>query len=175
MDALFFGVLLSYAYHTKPQLFLRVARRFRHLLFAAGLALLLPAFVLPVETTPFVHTLGLTVFYLGSGCLLVSAFGFPAPATWWGRGVAYAGSHSYSVYLWHMPVALLSRSVAARLPDAPSSWFIYCATYVVGSLAIGILMAVVIEFPVLKLRDRLFPSRARPLSTGRTGSTAALT
>jgi peptidoglycan/LPS O-acetylase OafA/YrhL len=73
------------------------------LLLGAATALLWPPFVFEIET-PFVHTYGLTLVYLGSGLLLVAALG-SMPTGRWAGPVAYAGSRSYSIYLWHMPVA----------------------------------------------------------------------
>jgi hypothetical protein len=39
-------------------------------------------------------------------------------------------------------------------------WLVYAAAYIVGSVLFGIIMANLIELPVLALRDRLFPSRS---------------
>src|SRR5262249_45569707 len=134
LDGLFFGVFLSYAFHRHPIKFLSAARRFRYLLAGIGVLLLLPAFYFP-RHTPFIFTYGLTLFYLGSGCLLVAALGWQTPTTRIASAVAYTGSHSYSVYLWHMPVALVAFAVI-------NNWFIYAATYLIGSIAFGVGMAI---------------------------------
>jgi len=168
LDGLFFGVLLSYAFHRHPIKFLSAAQRFRYLLAGMGVALLLPAFYFP-QRTPFIFTYGLTLFYLGSGCLLVAALGWQAPTTRLASAVAYTGSHSYSVYLWHMPVALWGTAVISRLLSQHNNWFIYTATYLMGSIAFGVGMAILTEFPVLRIRDSLFPSRGAPLSSDATG------
>jgi hypothetical protein len=51
-----------------------------------------------------------------------------------------------------------------RLGSFGQNWFVYTAAYVISSFAFGILMAALIEFPVLRVRDHLFPSRGRPLT-----------
>jgi peptidoglycan/LPS O-acetylase OafA/YrhL len=46
-----------------------------------------------------------------------------------------------------------------------ASWWIEPLAYLAGSILVGIIMAKLIELPLLKVRDRFFPSRSRP-STG---------
>ena len=174
LDGLFFGVLLSYGFHYHSIRFLSVAQRFRYSLAGIGVLLLLPAFYFPLESTPFISTYGLTLFYLGSGCLLVSALGWQTPTTGLATAVAYIGSHSYSVYLWHMPVAIWGTAVVGRLFAQHNNWFIYAATYLLGSIVFGVSMAILVEFPVLRIRDRLFLSRGTPLSSEPTGPNNAL-
>ena len=168
LDSLFFGVLLAFFFHRQPVRFMSAARRLRYPILALGVLLLLPAFHLPLETTPFVFTYGLTLFYVGGGCLLIAALGFRAPTARLPRAVAYVGSHSYSVYLWHMPVALWGTAIAAGVFSQHYNWFVYAAVYLVGAVAVGVAMSILIEFPVLRLRDRFFPSRGAPLTTAAT-------
>ena len=165
LDSLFFGVLLSYLFHTYPTGFLSVARRFRLAFGAIGLLFLLPAFCFPLESTPAISTFGLTLFYLGSGGLLVAALGFNTPTSLLARAAAYTGSHSYSIYLWHVMFAAWGTDIVHRLLSVQINWFMYAAFYLAGSLLFGIGMAILIEFPVLRMRDRFFPSRGKPLST----------
>lgn len=174
LDGLFFGVLLSYVYHRDAIRFLSFAARFRYLLAGVGVLLLLPAFCYPLETTPFLFTYGLSLFYLGSGSLLVAALGCRSPTNRLATAVAYTGSHSYSVYLWHMPVAVWGTALTSRLVSQHNNWFVYAATYLVGSVAFGVAMSILTESPVLRLRDRLFPSRGAPLSSNPTGPNHAL-
>lgn len=166
LDGLFFGVLLAHGFHRYPVQFLSIARRFRFLLAGVGGATLIPAFCLPLESTPFVYTFGLSLFYIGSGCLLVAALGSRPPATWLGHGLAYIGSHSYSIYLWHLLVSGLGIAIGGYLSYGHYPWFVYAGVYVAGSVALGIGMSVLVEFPVLRVRERLFPSRGAPLNYG---------
>jgi peptidoglycan/LPS O-acetylase OafA/YrhL len=159
LDGLFFGVLLSYWFHRDRAKFLLVARRFRYALAGLGVLLLTPAFCYSIRTTPFIYTYGLTLFYLGSGCLLVSALGWNVPATGLANGVAYIGSRSYSVYLWHMPVAAWGVDLVRPLFSSHDNWYLYASIYLWGSIAVGVGMALLAEFPILRIRDRLFPSR----------------
>jgi len=161
LDSLFFGVLLSYLYHQSPDAFLRVARTRRGPLLIGGAVLLSLPFFFTLERTPFVYTVGLSQLYLGSGMVLVASLGFPPRRSRAIDALAYIGSHSYSIYLWHMAVRVWIAPSIVGTDDPQSRWFTFMAVYLAGSLAIGIAMAALVEFPVLRLRDRWFPSRAR--------------
>jgi peptidoglycan/LPS O-acetylase OafA/YrhL len=171
MDSLFFGVLISYLYHIYPKRFLAFAKQFRWVLVVCGIAMLAPAFIFQLETSPFISTFGLTIFYIGSGCLLVASIAMTVPDTRAFRFASYIGSHSYSIYLWHVAVAVWLIPVFSRL--AGVHWPLYAVTYVVCSLSVGVAMALLIEFPTLRVRDRFFPSRGRPLSVSPVGPNPA--
>lgn len=162
MDSLFAGVLIAYIHQLRGESLVAWARRWRWGLVSAGVLVLIPAFVLSRSGSMFIPTIGLTLHYCGGGLLLLAALS--AADLVRGRlaaAIAYVGSHSYSIYLWHMPVSVW---VVPRLTEAlhvRQNWWAYFATYILGSVALGILLANVIEFPMLRLRDRLFPSRAR--------------
>jgi peptidoglycan/LPS O-acetylase OafA/YrhL len=166
LDGLFFGVLLSYLYHYRPKPFLEFAMRYRFALSCFGILAFLPAFVFPVET-PFIHTFGFTLFYLGAGALLVAALSVRLPEASVFRSVAYMGTHSYSIYLWHVPVIIWLLPFLSQALGAHWNWPTYLATYVSATLVAGIGMALLVEIPTLKLRDRWFPSRARTLAMDR--------
>lgn len=161
IDSLFFGVLLSYFYHYNNRAFLERIVRWRVWLIALGILFLAPAFIFQLETTPFMYTAGPTMLYLGGGALLCGLLAWQWPGSAAIRSLAYMGSHSYSVYLWHVPVLY----TAAHWFQPAESWFYYFTIYLAGAVSFGIIMAVVVEFPMLKLRDRWFPSRGRPMQT----------
>lgn len=160
IDSLFFGVLIGWWFHYKPMNFMASAQRYRVLLALAAAALLAPAFCWPVERTPFLYIWGPALFYLGGGCLLVSSLGFAMPASRWIAAIAYGGSHSYSIYLWNGPVMTWGTVAIACLPGSHNHWFARAALYLALSVGIGILMSLIVEFPALRIRERLFPSHA---------------
>lgn len=166
MDSLFFGVLLGYFYHFRPsvlELFLRPT--INRVLVAVGSAGLISfSYFFPLENR-FFTTIGFTFIYLGCGGVLLLALYvhgvLPRNAAQLteklGSLFAAAGMYSYSVYLWHRPVGLwlpglLHRILRVQIGDTAE--FI---TYFVGSFAVGILMSKLIEYPILHLRDRIFP------------------
>jgi peptidoglycan/LPS O-acetylase OafA/YrhL len=81
------------------------------------------------------------------------------------RGLGWIGLHSYSIYLWHVTMmGIVDEKILSRLGfdlSQPGPWilnrFLLCCAIVSG----GWLMARIIEWPVLKLRDRYFPSRSK--------------
>ncbi len=173
MDSLFCGVVISYYYHYHSARFLDTATQYRVPALLLGMVALAPAFIFPLETTPFISTFGLTLFYVGSGLILIAFLTFKVPDNKIVTSAAYVGSHSYSIYLWHMPFILWCLPPLARILDPHWTWSVYCASYLVGAVFWGIIMALAIEFPLLKVRDRWFPSRGRPLSlsSARSGNT----
>lgn len=168
MDSLMFGVLLSYWHHYRPELlrtvFDRVAPR---LVFTVGVLLLVPPFVLPLGSHPFVHTFGLTTNYLGSGAILMAGMAWEEREPRQTGLLAYVGYHSYSIYLWHMPVYWWGLTFLERYVGLSRGDPVTLAIYIMGSCAVGIAMAKIVEMPVLHIRDRFFPSRSGALETGR--------
>lgn len=64
-DSLFFGVTISCGYNFYKKQFIKTLEPWKWQLVICGALLLSPAFVYPIETTPFIFTAGLTLFYLG--------------------------------------------------------------------------------------------------------------
>jgi len=122
--------------------------------------LLAPAFVLRLETTPFIYTVGLSVFYFGSGMMLVSILLSRLPLRRSVALLATLGAYSYSIYLWHMPVLVWGVPFVERALGVPLNFGVRLALYFGGSFCFGIVMAKLVEVPVLRLRDRWFPSRS---------------
>jgi peptidoglycan/LPS O-acetylase OafA/YrhL len=162
VDALLFGALLAYGWTFHRERLAVLAHRWRWAIAGASLVLLLPCLLLPLEDSLAVNTVGLTGNYLGFGGLVIlvvasAARGAPrmeralAP-------LAPIGVFSYSIYLWHMPVAL-----AVHLLDLGRfGWAAAAVVYLAGSLVVGIAAALAMEIPILRLRDRIIPSATAP-------------
>ena len=129
-----------------------------------GAFLLSVPFVFPLGSSRFVVTFGLTLLYIGSTFLLIAALVTSVPERATAKALALVGSHSYSIYLWHQPIGQWAVPKLNHLIGTEQNWFFYTAAYMIGSVLFGIFMASLIEFPVLRLRDHLFPSRGRPLT-----------
>ena len=155
IDSLLFGVLLAYLSRHKAEAFNRFAQRYRPLLVAVGIGLMVPAFLYDHLITPWIHTIGFPMLFVGSGCLLTAAIARPwkptLPVVW----LARLGSYSYSIYLWHAVVLFwVVPLIEQRLTGDLNDWFAV-AVYMVLSLALGVYMGRLIEQPCLALRDRL--------------------
>ena len=156
LDSLLFGVLLSWATHFAPTALEQAWQRFRWPLAAAAVALAVPAFVFEIGSGWYLHTIGLTGFYLASGVLLLFALRWKS--AW--RPLAFIGTYSYSIYLWHIPVRFFGLAWLPR-DAAPLT---RAAAYLALSIVTGILAAWLVERPFLALRDRLFPTRRQLVS-----------
>jgi peptidoglycan/LPS O-acetylase OafA/YrhL len=159
LDSLFFGVLLSYAFHFHRGWLWSTVAPVRRLLVPIGISLLLPAFVYPLET-PAIFTVGLTSFYLGSGMLVLAAIVSPLRSNWITTPIAALGTASYSTYLWHGVVILWGLPLASRLIGRPIDYEARLVLTIVASMIVGLVMARIVEAPMLKLRNHWFPSRA---------------
>jgi peptidoglycan/LPS O-acetylase OafA/YrhL len=175
IDSLFLGVLAGYVYHYHPDALRKWMGPRSGWLLVLSMLLLLPNFLWPLLNAPYHYTFGFTLtagayavivllsvvhgFRLGPiGKRLVQAF-------------AYVGARSYSIYLWHLTVLMALQTVLSRW--GTPSWWLTSLSYIVGSLLVGLTMASLIETPMLRVRDRLFPSRSRALTLEPSGSAAA--
>lgn len=154
-DSLLFGVLISYFYHYHSAVFFGFVHKWR------GKSLLLVSFLvapllLLMRDHFLVSTIGLTLIYIWSGIVLCWALSLPSPKHWFAAKLGFIGLHSYSIYLWHYPVVYW---VMQPMQEAGYSWFAFTSTYWAVSVVLGILMAKLVEFPVLYLRDKWFPAR----------------
>jgi len=134
--------------------------RWRPVLWVLGAVCLAPAFIFPNNETPWIPSLGLSLFMLGAAAWVVAAATRPPSASTAIRGLAMVGAQSYSVYLWHLPVRnWLVWNLGLSME---ANWLTAAPVYLAGSVLVGIGMARLCERPSLALRDRWFPSRAAP-------------
>jgi peptidoglycan/LPS O-acetylase OafA/YrhL len=156
IDSMFFGLFLSYLFHYK-----NLEATLKHIpsmaLYLGGLGLLLPAFSFSLENHQWISNIGLVLFYVGSGCLVLAAIRIETSTNPILLFLGALGSASYSIYLWHMPIHYWT---AEKLQSfvGESKFSLYLAAYVFIACLIGYFVSQLIEWPVLKLRDRLFPS-----------------
>lgn len=164
IDALFFGVLIAYLHNTgQRDSLLRFSERWKGVLLAAGILGLLPAFIYPLETVRWISTFGFTLFYLSAGAIVVSSLTWRPSQSKLVALVAYLGSHSYSIYLWHLvAVTWFTYEFKLRATQYMEfNWFMDTAFYFACTLAVGLGSSILLEKPVLRIRDRLFPSRSQ--------------
>jgi peptidoglycan/LPS O-acetylase OafA/YrhL len=172
MDGLFCGVMVGYLFHFKPQVLSRVAR---WPLLIAGAMLLAPVYFFEIWDWNM-YTWGLTCTFLGFACIITWAIHTPSQG---GRLVALPvdllariGFYSYSIYLWHWLIFYYLRPwvrIKCITIGIPVHWSMAWETRqwpfcVAVSIIVGIAMAVLVEQPVLRLRDRWFPSRTRSIN-----------
>ena len=165
MDSLMFGVVLAYGSVYHGPWLASVVNRFRWLFAACATGLLAPPFVLDLGQSTYIHTLGFTANYLGSGALLLLVVHSRFTPGRFLRAVAYLGAFSYSIYLWHIAVRLWGVPHLEQLLGVQFWFLTSTAAYMIGSVLVGIAMAAIIEYPALRVRDRLYPSRSKSIPT----------
>ena len=168
MDSLFFGALLGYLYHFRPHILNNLLHSARNRIFIAAFSAgLLSTICFFPRDSRFFSAFGFTCLYLGfGGVLLLSLYvkgilrGTVARCfEIVGNATASVGMYSYSIYLWHGPAVAWFPGLVRRvlhLSQGPNERFV---TYMIGGLASGITMSKIIEYPILRLRDRIFPAR----------------
>jgi peptidoglycan/LPS O-acetylase OafA/YrhL len=175
LDALLFGVAIRGIAQYHPERFLNL-RRWRGALFLTGIALWVPiVFVAP--TNNWIRTVGLTATFLGSAAFLIATYhthenDFGRLGKWVSPAaklIAWVGVYSYGIYLWHVSlIGILERIVGRRLlalfgDRNGLAWLVSVLAITIGAVVVGVVASKIIEWPVLRFRDRFFPSRSASL------------
>lgn len=159
LDALMAGVILSYYYSYKREWLAGLV--IKHKLLLGVLAAVAFAFGFGCDRNwPVAHTIGFSVLSLGFCALLLLVLltkcSFSGLISRLIQGMAAVGSYSYSIYLWHRFAQQGSFYLTRRCWHAP--WVADFLVYCFFCLAIGTITAKLVEIPVLRFRDRCFPS-----------------
>jgi peptidoglycan/LPS O-acetylase OafA/YrhL len=168
IDSLFFGVFLGYLYNFHgPAMAQALRSPFRRIALAAiSAALLCPGYFAHRNDKSY-SILVYTLVYLGFGGILLLAVHvrdvLPAAISNrlrpFGDALAFIGVYSYSIYLWHYAVREWPDLLAYGFFHAALGPLLYLLVYLVLTLMIGIAISRAVEYPILKLRDRLFPEQ----------------
>jgi peptidoglycan/LPS O-acetylase OafA/YrhL len=173
IDALFLGVTLAYFHCYGNWLRITVARYSLWLLMCGAL-LELPFIVPRSRAYLAIEPAWLTISAFGWALILVAILYAPVRqgpiaavlCSRFGRIVSRIGLFSYGIYLWHIDLGLLpvqywvGHRLRGHLP--PTLWY-FCVEclYLTSAILAGVVTTLVIEWPMLRLRDRLFPARMR--------------
>lgn len=155
IDSLFFGVFLSYLWNLRGLSENKSLENNKFLVAFVGVLCFVPAFVFELSETAWMRTVGLTMFYVGGGFLMLALLKFDFRANKFLHLFARIGKYSYSIYLWNLPVHFW---LVKFTNLAAENWFLYALIYWSGTFLLGVGTAKLVEYPVLKLRDRIFPS-----------------
>lgn len=166
-DALLFGVGIAYFFHFHRAAFYRRLKQWRILLLAVGIVFMSTELIDYFAGHAYRHTVGIMQTYLACAALMLGAMMCRPAETPLVRGLAKLGTYSYSIYLWHMAVMWWLVPV---LEKQGFSWGMQALCYTVACLILGIVMAWLVEEPLMRLRNRLHPARVGALDAKRTES-----
>jgi peptidoglycan/LPS O-acetylase OafA/YrhL len=162
LDGLMLGTFISYLWHFQGLAGHSWWRQHRYALLLIGILLLSPAFIVAQnENAIWLSVIGNNFFDWGGAALLLGFLAFDFQSVPVARGLGRIGSYSYSIYLWHLPIEIITRTIMEpRGLFEGAGWYGYALIYVIGSILWGMAMYVLVELPFMRLRDRWFPSRA---------------
>jgi peptidoglycan/LPS O-acetylase OafA/YrhL len=160
-DSLLFGVLLSYLHNFRGHVLSKLmSPPWRLPVSFLGIVALAPMLILD-SSHPFVYSYGFTLLYIGFGVLLLLAIYKEKPGAKPGivvRAIGAMGVYSYTIYLWHVPLAMVFPALALRF-NMVNQYALHLV-YIAASIAAGVAASKLLEIPVLKMRERLFPSQS---------------
>lgn len=165
-DALCSGIIVSWFYHFKKEIFINWVVKNKIQLWLAIVILLWPLFVYSLFDK-FILTIGFSMIYLGYAVLVALLLALPMELNKWRiifeknlilKGIAWIGFYSYAIYLFHFFVGFGAVSNFNRLiwPDSPIS--VQLVVFVGSDIIFGWLISRLIEQPVLRWRNRIFPA-----------------
>jgi peptidoglycan/LPS O-acetylase OafA/YrhL len=159
-DSLLFGVFLAYMHNFRPEILRKLMTDpWRFPVSVISVLTLVPACFLP-STDRIVYTIGFSLLYVGFGTMLLLTLyqeGRKRAQPGLGsRVVATLGVYSYTLYLWHVPMAQFFAAISGKF-GAINQYLLH-AIYFGSSIFVGIAMSKLVEIPVLKLRERFFPA-----------------
>jgi peptidoglycan/LPS O-acetylase OafA/YrhL len=161
LDSLLFGVVLATLFHFFPEKFERIAS---HKWILVGVTLVGVAFYALFNSPNVRDSIGFTVLYLAYGAFLLLVYRHSERFKEWRayKWIAAIGLYSYGIYLWHNSVRDPLIHVSRHLPDV-IRWPSVMVSEYAAAIILGVVSTLLIEWPFLRIRDRMFPDKTTPV------------
>jgi peptidoglycan/LPS O-acetylase OafA/YrhL len=173
MDSLAFGVIIAYNYHFNKVWLSNFVQKYTVALTVIMCLCLATLFIWDTHTV-FMRTIGFTLVYLGFGILLNLFLLAPkfqhrfeqiVPVFMY-QLVSKIGLYSYAIYLTHIQVLIAIRKVTEHIWHIEMSNAMLFFSYLIASVLVGMVLTYIIERPMLKWREKLFPAKKKaPVTT----------
>jgi peptidoglycan/LPS O-acetylase OafA/YrhL len=152
-------VVLATLLQFYPSHFEWLARRRTGLILATTFTVVFIALVHD-QKSALMDTVGFTVIYLGYAAFTLLVYQHSGGLRDWliYRVVAKIGVYSYGIYLWHLAVRDWCAHFAQDFGPA-LQWPVGLAAQYSTAIVLGTMLTLLIEWPSLRLRDRLFPAK----------------
>lgn len=150
------GVMLAILYHYKPEWFRWLQRQWW--LWCAAIAWMLGYVYFQRKDWNPAWTIDLADLCGVALLMLLYRRKEGRRHSWLYRVIAWIGLYSYGIYLWHVSVEAPTMWVGQHLPGALRVVWVAIAPAALG-IGLGVVTTELIEFPMLRLRERLFPRR----------------
>jgi peptidoglycan/LPS O-acetylase OafA/YrhL len=157
LDSLLVGVLLSHFMYNSRRQFDKLLERRLLLTFLSILVFAIALFSAGHQSA-YMSTVGYTVNYICFSALLLLVYGYQGALirTPVYRATAWIGRYSYGIYLWHLSVREPAVMLCSHLPSSVG-WLALLIVQYAAAITLGVLVTKLVEFPMLRVRDRLFP------------------
>ena len=163
VDSLMSGVCLAVLYHFFPERFQRLSSK---PLILGGITVAVVAFMSLVTNEKIVQSVGYTIIYVGACSFLLLTLGHSGKFKDWAiyKAVSAVGVYSYGIYLYHLSIRRPSQVIALKLPHA-IQWPAIMVIQFVAAVAVGVVMTQLVEWPFLRIRNRLIPQKVEDIGT----------
>jgi len=160
IDSLLFGVILTALLQFYPATFEWIADR-TSLLITVWISALV-FMVYANQKQALLYTVGYTWIYLGYAAFMLLVYRHSGAIRHFVlyRVIAKIGVYSYGIYLWHLAVREACFGLANHLNPAVR-WPVAMVLEYATAIVLGGVLTHLVEWPVLRIRDRLFPAKDR--------------
>ena len=160
IDSLLLGVILTALLQFYPRYFDWIAGR-KGLLISVCISAI--AFIaLAHGNLAVLYTIGYTLIYLGYAAFMLLLYRHSGTIRQFMayQVIAKIGVYSYGIYLWHLAVRDTCFHVANHFSPAVS-WPVAIFLQYATAIVLGAILTHLVEWPALRIRDRLFPAKDR--------------